>query len=302
MIRKHGGGALLSEAQAEHPFFEGARAATERVRAKIEDDLRAVPGITFLLAFLGGATYGAAQRLIDAKRRSGVEVPMDEAVILHCSRLFTECLAGYELLVRGLTLPATAVVRSVLEVSMQAVMLMGDPDRAVRWLDGKRYSPGDVRSAIESDEGIRERYRALSSIVHANVEATLLHTTPIADVEGTMLAYGGSFRPRAAAGIACDLLDAQLFFLRSFYSFYSSRLDELGLLWRPEMLDMLGNAAPPDATSWGTMFEGCSRILADSRSTIDSWPDDDDELGRYGQTLAQIPSPFERNDTGSNAP
>lgn len=271
-----------SEPSLTPSFFDQALTATEGVHEALAREFAKAPTLDWLFQRLGGMIHHAAQKLIDMKQKGGTPSGLDEATIISCSRLFNSVFAGYALLTRGLVLDALVVLRSAYELTTQAEAFFERPELAQRWLDGKRIAPRDVRQVSQLAMSSKQLYDRLARSAHPNVVAATYHVTP--SQAGTMLAYGGSFRPKAAGQVACQLLWAELTFLEIFYRHNSSRLSEFNLLWRGETFDYLrGQGAKPAEV----LAPGWEPILAVFRSMLETLTEHFNRLPDDSELLAE---------------
>ena len=182
-------------------LYEWANSGTDKVAEKLKVELEKTPALHFLMNILGGFLYYAAQKLIDRKRKTGEERPKDEAVILSCSRLFSECFAGYLLARKGLVLQSIVLLRSAFEITSQARLFMEREDMARKWLEGRRIAPREVRGLSPFAGGANELYANLARLSHPNVEAIRYHTVPLRKRGAIALAYGGWFSPKSVGSV-----------------------------------------------------------------------------------------------------
>ncbi|MHB8685233.1 MAG: hypothetical protein ACYC9X_13020, partial [Dehalococcoidia bacterium] len=253
------------EPSAIPSFVSQALAATERVHDALAREFEKTPTLDWLFERLGGMVHYAAQKLIDMKGKGGASNALDEATIISCSRLFNACFSGYALLSRGLVLDALVLLRSAYELTTQGEAFFERPELAQRWLNGKRIAPREVRQVSPLAMSSKQLYDRLARSAHPNIVASAYHVTPID--AGTVLAYGGTFRPKAAGQVACQLLWAELTFLDTFYRHNSARLTEFNLLWRRATYETLtaGGAKPEEA-----LAAGWEPVLAVLRSVLEA--------------------------------
>ncbi|MDZ4278471.1 MAG: hypothetical protein U1B78_04970 [Dehalococcoidia bacterium] len=264
------------EISMENWVYTWAERETERVSDRLRAELNNTPLTDFLMRHFGSLLHNAAQRLIDRKRKTGETRARDEALIFSCSRLFIEYFAGYDLLLRGLILPAMVLLRAAFETSTQALLFMEREDMARQWLAGKRIAPKEVRAKSPYAAGQRELYERLSRISHPNLDALVFHTFPVAGQQHVGLAYGGVFAPKAVGQIALQFVFAQLVVLEAFYTIYARDLEEQGLVWKQETVDAVralggSDQAPID---WPTYLKVWRGALTDLVQHYNSLPDD----------------------------
>lgn len=218
-----------------------------------------------------GMLYHVAQRLIDAKARGRAPNPPDEALILLCNRLFNESFAGYIVLTHGLLGAGQHHLRAAVETANLAALFLLKPEHAERWLRGTKYSPGSVRKLVEASDEIREWYSHLSSMTHTNYVAsrTSVYTLPGRDAQA--LFYGGHLAPRAMAATTMAFAVIALAFLRLFYSRYSKELEELSLLWPPEVAAMNAEIN----LTWDSFLDIFDRMAEQTLDEILALPEDD---------------------------
>ena len=247
--------------------FEWALQASE---GRPDRTASAFRGVRWLYGVVLGMLYQAAQRLIDAKSRGRAPNHADEALILLCNRLFNESFAGYVVLSRGLLGAGEHHLRAALETANLATLFVSEPEHAERWLGGKEYSPRDVRKLLDAPDELRDRYARLSKMTHANYAATRASVFSVhPGVEA--LSYGGLEAPRAMASSAMAFMWVALTFLRSFYHRYADQLDELSLLWPPEV------APGPGANdlNWERFLDVLEKTARNIQDEIESLPEDE---------------------------
>ena len=218
-----------------------------------------------------GMVYHVAQRLIDAKQRGRAPNAPDEALIVLCNRLFNESFAGYVVLTHGLIGAGQHHVRAAVETANLATLFLLKPEYAERWLGGKKYSPSDVRKLIDAPEELREWYSWLSTMTHTNYAASGASVFELNNDGDQALAYGGYYAPRAIASTTMAFVWIELAFLRLFYLRYSDRLEELSLLWQPEV----ASVADESGFTWDhflDFFEAWAKQVDDD---IRALPEDD---------------------------
>ena len=214
--------------------------------------------------------YNAAQRLIDAKARGRAPNAADEALILLCNRLFNESFAGYVVLSRGLLGAGEHHLRAALETANLAILIVREPEHAERWLSGKEYSPGDVRRRLDAPGDVSEWYALLSKRTHANYAATRTSVFSLGPgVEA--LSYGGLDAPRAMASNAMAFMWVGLTFIRFFYHRYAEQLDELSLLWPPE----IASGAGASDLRWEQVLDVFETAAKNVQDAIEALPEDD---------------------------
>jgi hypothetical protein len=209
-------------------LFEQMVSSTDQVQAALAKEWAKTPALGYLFDTLGGMVYHAAQKLIDMKENGAARNAVDEATIISCSRLFNACFSGYALLTRGLVVDSFVLLRSAYELTTQIEAFFQRPELAERWLAGKKIAPREVRQVSPLALSSKELYDRLSGIAHPNLAASLYHVLPI--TAGTALVYGGSYQPKAAGQLACQLLWAELTFLDMFYRRNSHRLAKFNVL------------------------------------------------------------------------
>lgn len=228
------------------PIAELAREMTDRVAARIarELDESGAAGIAPLTDMLGSMLYMAAQKLIELKRKTGLEVPQHEATIYSCSRLFNDCFAGGELAQRGLILPAIILLRSAFEVVTLGMLMMENGDVAQRWFKGDKISQAEVRRSLLFAQQEQPRYKFLSDRIHPNVFGVPFHSVLLEESRGVALAYGGWAATKSAGLTKCQFLYAQIAFLEAFYTNFSNLLAAEGLLWTSGTKDLFPGDVP----------------------------------------------------------
>ena len=212
-----------------------------------------------------------AQRLIDAKQRGRAPNNPDEALIVLCNRLFNESFAGYVVLSHGLMGAGQHHLRAAVETSNLATLFLVKPEHAERWLSGKEYRPGRVRKLIDAPEELREWYSWLSTMTHTNYAASGASVFALATDGAQALAYGGYYAPRAMASTTMAFVWIALAFLRLFYLRYSEHLEELSLLWHPEMASF----AQESGVTWDHLLELFEAIAKQVHEEILELPEDD---------------------------
>lgn len=181
---------------------------------------------------MGSWLYNAGQKLIDLKNTTKNARPRDAAIILLCARLFNECFAGRLVIERGLVTQAIVLLRSALEITNLALLIMEDEAVALQWLKGGRISPRTVRSKSPSAAARKDLYQRLSDIGHPNRHAVPFYSAYVPERQAAAISYGGALRPRATGQIHVQFLFAQLVFLEHFYHVYEQDLAAQNLLWK----------------------------------------------------------------------
>ena len=249
-------------------MFEHALEFTEELPERTATAFR---GVRAVYSPVLGLLPNVAQRLIDAKARGRNPNPPDEALIVLCNRLFNESFAGYVLLSHGLLGAGQHHLRATFETTNLATLFLVKPDHAERWLRGREYSPGEVRKLIDASEEMREWYSRLSTMTHANYASSRTSVYPLGDEDGQILFYGGQQAPRLMAFMAMGFVWVVLAFLRLFYRCYSDRLEELSLLWKPEVAAMAGEM---DFT-WDHLLDLYERMAEQIQDELLALPEDE---------------------------
>lgn len=271
-----------SDGRTFHTIFDEAGRGTLFVERSIKEEFEKTPELEFLVKQFGSYVFNAAQKLIDRKLKTGETRVQDEAVILACPRLFSECFAGHRLARSGLVLQSIVLLRSAFEITSQAVLFMENEEMARRWLIGEQIAPRNVRRKSRFAAAHRDLYRHLSALAHPNLEALGYYSVPVWSGSAVALSYGGGFFPKAAGQIATQLLYAELVFLEVFYTVYERDLDQHGLLWLPGM-----GAEERGAMTWAKFLQGWRRALDDLLNKYNSLPDDGLALSDYVMRTAE---------------
>jgi hypothetical protein len=156
-----------------------------------------------------------------------------------------------------------------LESVAQAVAFLREPDMAMQWANGRRFSPSAIRKSLGAAPDFRSLYDALSAIAHANPEATWSHSVP-AEGRGFAISYGGSYQPKRGAQLLALLVDLILIYLHEFYAHY---VEQLAI------------------TNWALMIEMGHVLNKALREWSKQLPDDWVELQRHVQMLKTEPMP-----------
>ena len=241
----------------------------------------AFSGVRALYSPVLGTLHNVAQRLIDAKARGRDPNPADEALILLCNRLFNESFAGYIVLSHGLLGAGQHHLRAAVETANLATLFLVKPEHAERWLRGKEYSPGDVRKLVDASEEMREWYSQLSTMTHTNYAASGTSVYPLDAERAQILFYGGHQAPRAMASTTMAFAWVAFAFLRLFYRRYSDQLEELSLLWKPEVAVMVGEI---DLT-WDRLLELFERMAEQIQDEIHALPEDDVRTPEWAEEI-----------------
>ncbi len=231
----------------------------------------AFEGVRAVYPLAMGMVYHVAQRLIDAKQRGHTPNAPDEALIVLCNRLFNESFAGYLVLSRGLVGAGQHHLRAAVETANLATLFLLKPEHAERWLRDTRYSPGKVRKLIEAPEELREWYSWLSRMTHTNYAASSVSVFELNKDGDQVLFYGGLYAPRTMASTTMAFVWIALAFLRLFYLRYSERLEELSLLWPPE----LASTARESGMTWDDYLEFVEAFAKDVDDDIRALPEDE---------------------------
>jgi len=192
--------------------------ASERVQSSIDETLGdQVDGLYLLVGILPNAT----RRLM-----TELETPTagSECVIFHTPRICNHIVAAFILLRQGMIVDAVTAVRSALETTAQAIVLMENESLAESWLKGKTFRPEEIgRKLKERGKALRPLYEALSDVAHANPAATWAYSVPSSGTYA--IGYGGSYRPKQAAQLLALLFQVALLYLTEFYQHYQTRLN-----------------------------------------------------------------------------
>ena len=285
-IARLGGGilrhALRDHADDEPPntdsLFECALEFTEELPSRTAS---AFSGVRALYIPVLGMLYNVAQRLIDAKDRGSAPNPADEARIVLCNRMFNESFAGYTVLSHGLLGAGQHHLRAALETANLAGLFVLRPEHAERWLGGKVYSPGEVRKLVDAPEEMREWYSRLSAMTHTNYAASGVSVYTLNREGGQALFYGGHQAPRAMASEAMAFVWVVLTFLRLFCHRYSDQLEELSLLWPPEVAATVGAS---DFT-WDRILEFFGWMAKRVQDEIIALPEDDVRTPEWAEKI-----------------
>jgi len=267
-------------------LFEYALAVSEGLPGRTAP---AFGGIRFLYSPVLGMLYNVAQRLIDAKSRGAPPSATDEALILTCNRLFNESFAGYVALTHGLLGPGHHHLRAALEVTNLGILFILRPEHAEPWLAGKEYSPGRVRTLIDSSDEARAWYSRLSKLTHANASASSSSVFRLDETTGSeVLVYGGYHAPRAMASSCLAFVWLGLTLLRAFYAHNEQRLSDLGLLWHPSLdLQELGDA---DVT-WEKFLSVLGDVAESVQREVLALPDDEVATPEWAREILRSWSP-----------
>ena len=241
----------------------------------------AFEGVRALYPLVMGMVYHVAQRLIDAKQRGRAPNAPDEALIVLCNRLFNESFAGYVVLSHGLVAAGQHHLRAAVETANLATLFLLKPEHAERWLNGTRYSPGKVRKLIDAPEELREWYSWLSRMTHTNYAASGVSVFELNEEGDQVLFYGGLYAPRAMASTTMAFVWIAVAFLRLFYLRYSERLEELSLLWSPE----LTSATRDGGMTWDDYLEFIERFANDVDDEIHALPEDEVVTPEWAATI-----------------
>ena len=278
-VEAHQDGAYVGAEPADTvSTFEYALEFTEELPSRTAS---AFSGVRALYSPVLGMLYNVAQRLIDAKTRGRDPNAVDEALILLCNRLFNESFAGYTVLSHGLLGAGQHHLRAAVETANLATLFLLKPEHAEPWLRGKEYSPGAVRKLVDASEEMREWYSQLSTMTHTNYAGSGTSVYTLGGEGVQALFYGGHQAPRAMASTTTAFVWVALAFLRLFYRRYSEQLEELSLLWQPEVAAMVGES---DVT-WDRVLELFGRIAEQIQDEIVALPEDDVRTPEWAEEI-----------------
>ncbi len=230
-----------------------ALGATNRVEVRLKDALKAhLPLVYILLGMIPNAT----RRIITELKP---QTAQDHCATFHASRIFCNALGAFLLLQKGMLVEATTLVRSMLETTAQAILFVRSQECAEKWLNGKSYTPAEVRNKLNGHPNIAPLYDALSRIAHANPEARWTHSVDMGKA-GYAIWYGGAYQPNLAATLLAILIDIIILYLDAFYAHYAGRLS---------------------VHAWPLMIEFGRRVNEDLRRWIDTLPDDSEAMRAF---------------------
>ncbi|MCY4392128.1 MAG: hypothetical protein OXE43_08745 [Chloroflexi bacterium] len=252
--------------EAPVSMFDQALEFTENLPSRTASEFE---GVRALHSYVLGMLPNTAQRLIDAKARGRELNAPDEALIRLCNRLFNESFAGYIALSHGLLGAALHHLRAAVETTNLAILFLDQPEHAERWLNDKAYRPVEVRKRIGAPEELRKWYAHLSKMTHANAASSVTSVYPLGD-SAEALSYGGHHAPRTMASTAMAFVWVVLGFLRFFYHYRSDDLEEISLLWKPEVAEI---ASEIDLT-WDRFIDFYEKLAEDIQREILALPED----------------------------
>jgi hypothetical protein len=290
-----------------YPLFRAAYDETERVSERLETDFKKVSGIDLIFDVHVSMIYWLAQRLIElpgTDRRDPVEL----AMIQICSRLFTECLAGYMMCKRGLILPAREILRGTLETTMLGCVVLENRQIAENWIEGKaKYTGSSLQNRSSLAKQLHDRYYAsTSSDAHPSRDSRRTHVVDLNDgiMEAEVLFYGGRYSPRTALATACEFGELVITLLEKFYRHYGAKLAELNMLFMPGTVKILEDhklGASQDPSFMDRFLKVGRMVLDESRVVVESMPEYDFDLKNvlWGSRWGRLLSSYAANtDTG----
>ena len=122
-------------------IWDWAERETNSVAARIQTELDKWPLIHFLMRHFGSLLFNASQRLIDKSAKQRETLARDQAMMLTCSRLFSECYSSYGLLRQGMILQAIVMLRSAFENHNPGSALSGASRPSGEMAGGSADSP-----------------------------------------------------------------------------------------------------------------------------------------------------------------
>ena len=128
---------------------------------------------------------------------------------------------------------------------------------------------------------MREWYSQLSTMTHTNYAASRTSVYPVDAERAEILFYGGHQAPRVMALTAMAFVWVVLAFLRVFYSRYSEQLEELSLLWMPEVAAMVGEM---DLT-WDRFLDLFERMAEQIQNDVLALPEDDVRTPEWAEEI-----------------
>jgi hypothetical protein len=171
--------------------------------------------------------------------------PQDICALIHASRIFNNLTGAFLMLRKGMSIESNILIRGALETTAQAILFMRDPNMAAKWLNGKQYSPADVRKGLQGRPDFKPLYDTLSEVAHANPQAQWMHTVAVEE-QGLAILYGGAYQPKLAAHLLTVIVDILLMYLSEFHAHYIGRLS---VQFWPLMIEM-GGAMNADLRRW----------------------------------------------------
>jgi len=244
--------------------FDWALEETEKVEVRLVEVLK--PRI-FAVPLLLGLVPNATRRI---STEIAAPTAQDTCAVFHASRVFTDAMGTFILLRKGLWVQTTSLTRNMLESVAQAIALMCNPEMAEAWLEGRRFSPGQVRKRLSGKPDFGPLYSALSAIAHANPEGRWAHSVPVVGTLGVAISYGGTYQPKTAARSLAVLVDLILIYLQEFYGYYSNRLS---------------------ISNWPIVIELGRSMNEELRRWAESLPEDWEELQPHLPRLVPAPMP-----------
>ncbi len=232
----------------EHVFEE-----MERVGARMEAALNPHTGsYEFLLSMIPNTT----RRLFTELQVQGA---CEHCIAFLLPRFFSSSLGSEMMLKKGMMLEAATLARAALETVGQMILMMRDESVASAWLNGKRFSPGEVRKRLGGHPDLRPMYDALSAVAHPNPEAKWQSAVNLRGT-GYAIFYGACYRPKNAAIVLHVLMGMLLVLLQGLYAHYRTKLS---------------------IEAWPASLLVARKVFDSWQEWIDSMPDDAEELAAY---------------------
>lgn len=114
------------------------------------------------------------------------------------ARMFNNLWGGFHLLKRGFYYQAFMGQRAALEDLLMTRYLSSHPEKASAWLEGRQFSPGEIRKRLAAINGadseemlvFKKTYSALSAMAHSSIDGTAIFEKRKGRKKDTWVAVG----------------------------------------------------------------------------------------------------------------